>query len=287
MDLPDSQLAAELAGAAGAALMELRTTSGLTGEALRDAGDKIAQDYLDRALRQSRPQDAILSEEAADDRGRLVAHRVWIIDPLDGTREFSEPPRTDWAVHVALWEDGELSEAAVARPALKQVYSTADVPEVSGPSGSPLKLAASRTRAPRIVEQLRDRLGAEVVTMGSAGVKVLAVVTGEVDAYVHAGGQYEWDSAAPVAVARAAGLHASRIDGSPLVYNREDPTLPDLIVCRQDIADQLLGAIAELTGAENADRDSAADTSTAGGSAAGDPGITALTSSHPTTKDDA
>lgn len=255
VNVPDSQLAAHLAGNAGAALMDLRATSGLTGRALKDAGDQVSQDYLSRALRECRPDDAILSEEAADDRRRLAARRVWIIDPLDGTREFSEPPRTDWAVHVALWEDGELTNAAVARPALEQVYSTADVLEVGGRSGSPLRLAASRTRAPKLVDQLCERLGAELVPMGSAGVKVLAVLTGEVDAYVHAGGQYEWDSAAPVAVARAAGLHTSRIDGTRLVYNRQDPTLPDLVVCRRDVADRLLAVIADLTSVESSSDD--------------------------------
>jgi 3'(2'), 5'-bisphosphate nucleotidase len=191
-----------------------------------------------------RPGDQVLSEEGIDPRARLDADRVWIVDPLDGTREFAEPSREDWAVHVALWERGEVVAGAVALPALDLVYAT-DVPVLVPEKDSrPLRLAVSRTRPPSFVVVLAAELGAELVPMGSAGAKCAAVWRGEIDAYVHAGGQYEWDSAAPVAVARAAGLHTSRIDGEPLRYNRPDPLLPDLLVCRPELAAPIVAGIA-------------------------------------------
>ena len=179
----------------------------------------------------------MLSEEAADDKSRLTARRVWIIDPLDGTREFSEPPRDDWAVHVALWEDGDLVAGAVAQPALGETFSTGRPSVVPPRTSERPRIAVSRSRPPAFVEALAAELDAELVPMGSAGVKVMSVVRDIADAYVHAGGQYQWDNAAPVAVARAAGLHCSRVDGSPLVYNEDDTSLPDLIVCRPELAD--------------------------------------------------
>lgn len=242
----DAQWARSMAESAGAALVALRSSSTATGRELKDAGDRLSQDTLAALLAEHRPGDAVLSEEATDSDARLSADRVWIIDPLDGTREFSEVPRTDWAVHVALWERGELVAGAVARPAAGVTYAT-DGP-LERPTGIParIRLAVSRTRPPAFVQALGERLDAELVPMGSAGIKAMAVLAYEVDAYVHAGGQFEWDSAAPVAVARAAGLHTSRIDGSPLVYNQPDPTLPDLVICRPEIAEQILAAIAEL-----------------------------------------
>jgi len=241
----DAQLARELADTAGATLVALREDTDLVGAVLKDAGDRASQEVLSRLLAERRPDDAVLSEEAADDPARLTARRVWIIDPLDGTREFSEVPRTDWAVHVALWEDGGLVAGAVARPAAGLTYAT-DGP-VERPVGRPqrIRLAVSRTRPPRFVTALGGVLDAELVAMGSAGIKAMAVLADEVDAYVHAGGQYEWDSAAPVAVARAAGLFTSRVDGSPLVYNQADVYLPDVVVCRPELADRILGFIAE------------------------------------------
>jgi 3'(2'), 5'-bisphosphate nucleotidase len=192
-----------------------------------------------------RPDDAVLSEEGADDPVRLAADRVWIIDPLDGTREFSELDRADWAVHVALWERGELVAGAVALPAEQTTLSTVDVAEAPSRPDGPLRLAVSRSRPPALVIGLAELLDAELVPMGSAGVKAMSVVRGTTDAYVHGGGQYEWDSAAPVAVARAAGLHTSRLDGSPLRYNQRDPYLPDLLVCRPELADRLLAGIGQ------------------------------------------
>jgi len=195
------------------------------------------------ALAEHRPEDAVLSEEASEeDRAnsvRLTAQRVWIVDPLDGTREFSELGRDDWAVHVALWESGELVAGAVALPAQGVTLAT---PDVAAPPTAPAtpRIVVSRTRPPAVALTVRDALDGTLVEMGSAGAKVASVVQGLADVYVHAGGQYEWDSAAPVAVARAAGLYTSRIDGSPLLYNRADPLLPDLIVCRPELAEAVL-----------------------------------------------
>ena len=239
--------AAELADAAGARLMELRRQ--LTAEAVGSAemkrrGDEAAQAVLSAELERRFPGDAVLSEEAADDRARLSADRVWIIDPLDGTREYSEAGRDDWAVHVAVWERGDLVAGAVALPARGVVYASHEVSPPPEPPANALRLAVSRTRPPEFVVDLAQRLGGSLVPMGSAGVKAMAVVDGTCDAYVHGGGQYEWDSAAPVAVARAAGLHTSRISGEALAYNNANPWLPDLVVCRPEFADRLVAAIA-------------------------------------------
>ncbi len=238
----DSAFAAWVAGVAGARLLEIRT-SGLAGRALKDAGDEASHELLMALLDEHRPGDAVLSEEGRDDAGRTTADRVWIVDPLDGTREFSEPPRDDWAVHVALWQDGDLVAGAVAQPALGVTFSTADPPTVPARRTERPRIAVSRTRPPEFVPALAERLDADLVPMGSAGAKVISVVRDVSDAYVHAGGQYEWDSAAPVAVARAAGLHTSRVDGSRLRYNRDDPTLPDLIVCRPELAEAIVSFI--------------------------------------------
>ncbi|TNC31624.1 3'(2'),5'-bisphosphate nucleotidase CysQ [Mumia zhuanghuii] len=234
----DHELAVWLAEQSGAELLKVRE-GGLEGKALKDAGDQASQAVLARLLAEHRPQDAVLSEEAADDRARTRARRVWIIDPLDGTREFSEPPRDDWAVHVALWEDGDLVAGAVAQPSLGETFSTATPATVGARAEGPMRIAVSRSRPPEFVNALAERVGAQLVPMGSAGVKVMSVVRDVADVYVHAGGQYEWDSAAPVVVARAAGLHTSRADGAVLEYNRENPWLPDLLVCRPEFAAQV------------------------------------------------
>ena len=189
----------------------------------------------------STPTDRVLSEESADDRRRLDADRVWIVDPLDGTREFTEPGRNDWAVHVALWErDRGLTAGAVALPAVGIVLSTAEPPVLPPVGDRPWRVIVSRSRAPVVARRVAHALDADVVYLGSAGAKAMAVVLGHADAYVHSGGQYEWDSAAPAAVALAAGLHASRLDGSPLEYNQSSTWLPDLVVCRPELADQVL-----------------------------------------------
>lgn len=244
----DHALARLLADEAGERLLAIRQRPDLQGDptALKSAGDLQSHDLLIRRLGELVPGDAVLSEEGADDRRRLRAKRVWIIDPLDGTREFSEVPREDWAVHVALWADGELAAGAVAMPAAGRTHGTDAPPPVPTTPVDCIRLAVSRTRPPTFVAQLAEALDAKLVPMGSAGVKAMSVLGDEADAYVHAGGQFEWDSAAPVAVARAAGLHTSRVDGSTLRYNQPDPTLPDLVVCRPDLAERILAAIATV-----------------------------------------
>ncbi len=241
----DDRLAAGLAEESGHRLLALRAAGGDPG-AIRHAGDRSSHEFLISELARLRPGDAVLSEEGADDPARLRASRVWIVDPLDGTREFGEPGRTDWAVHVALWQAGELTAGAVALPAQDEVLSTAEPPSEPKPSSGTLRLVVSRTRPPAFVARLADATGAELVPLGSAGAKAAAVIRGQAEAYVHSGGQYEWDSAAPVAVALAAGLHASRVDGSKLIYNQAVPSVPDILICQAALADRLLGAISSV-----------------------------------------
>jgi 3'(2'), 5'-bisphosphate nucleotidase len=244
----DAALAAALATDAGRLLLEVRAELGYDDpRALKDAGDQRSHDFLMAKLAAKRPDDVVLSEEGADNPARLTAKRVWIVDPLDGTREFSEIGRTDWAVHVALWEDGELVAGAVALPAEDLTLANDPPPQLADPSAGPPRVLASRTRAPEVVGQVTEALGGRTVLMGSAGAKVMAVVRGEADVYVHGGGQYEWDSAAPVVVARAAGLHTSRLDGSPLRYNQENVSLPDLVVCRPELASAVLAVTRTVT----------------------------------------
>ena len=243
--MTDHDLAARLATAAGKLLLDVRAElADATAAELKAAGDKRSHDFLVEALAAERPKDAVLSEEGSDNPIRLSAERVWIVDPLDGTREFSELGRDDWAVHVALWESGELVAGAVALPAQGITLAT---PTVSAPPAAPDKprIVVSRSRPPAVALDVCGALDGVLVEMGSAGAKAASIVLGGADVYVHAGGQYEWDSAAPVAVARAAGLHTSRIDGSPLIYNRRDPLLPDLVICRPELAEAVLAVTAE------------------------------------------
>jgi 3'(2'), 5'-bisphosphate nucleotidase len=244
----DHALAADLAERAGQLLLTLRAQGGDPG-ALRNAGDRQSHEFLMAELAKARPSDAVLSEEGIDDKARLTADRVWIVDPLDGTREFGEPGRTDWAVHVALWArdaPGGLIAGAVALPAQGRVLSTTSATgEADLAAERPLRMAVSRSRASQLVKEVAALINAELVPCGSAGAKAVTVITGENDVYLHSGGFYEWDTAAPVAVARQHGLHVSRIDGSPVRYNQRDPLLPDILVCRPAIADLLLNAIRE------------------------------------------
>lgn len=250
--MSDHELAATLAGEAGALLLAVRAElAGAPAEQRKAEGDRRSHEFLMRELARLRPGDAVLSEEGADDLARLRADRVWIVDPLDGTREFSEPDRDDWAVHVALWQGGELVAGAVALPAQGITLATPDVPPPAAPTGPP-RVLVSRTRPPATALQVCEALGGTLLEMGSAGAKVAAVVQGRAEVYVHAGGQYEWDSAAPVAVARAAGLHTSRIDGSPLVYNRADPRLPDVLVCPARYAAAVIAAAGTPDGSDPA-----------------------------------
>jgi 3'(2'), 5'-bisphosphate nucleotidase len=240
--MDDVQVAEAAAQAAAGVLRELREAGELTGRPLGDAGDAAAQRAIAATLAEHRPGDVVFSEEAVDDRRRLDADRVWIIDPLDGTREYGEG-RHDWAVHVALWADGDLAAAAVALPGLDEVLLTAPAPALPDRSDGAVRIAVSRSRPPAEATAVAAALDAELVPLGSAGYKTVAVARGEVDAYVHSGGQYQWDSAAPVAIARAAGLTTCRLDGSPLVYNAPDPWLPDLVVCRPELTDRILRAL--------------------------------------------
>ena len=248
VDADDHVFAAWAAEQAGRLLLQVRE-SGLEGRELKDAGDLASHEFLMKVIAEHRPDDAILSEE--EHRGttsrhdRRTAKRVWIIDPVDGTREYSEPPRDDWAVHVALWQEGELTAGAVAQPGLGQTFHTGQPPVVPPRTHDRPRLVVSRTRPPAFVEALAEHLRGELVPMGSAGAKVISVARDVSDAYVHAGGQYEWDSAAPVAVARAAGLFTSRVNGDPLLYNQDDVLLPDLVVCRPELAEPILAFIRE------------------------------------------
>jgi 3'(2'), 5'-bisphosphate nucleotidase len=241
----DHELARFGALEAGRALMALRAELGFEdSKRLRDEGDRMSHQLLMRLLAEQRPHDAVLSEEGVDDQARLSARRVWIVDPLDGTREFGEEGRTDWAVHVALIENGKPIAAAVSLPARDLVMSTSPVPRTSERPPGRLRIVVSRSHTPPEAHAVARALDAELVFMGSAGAKTMAVVLGSADAYVHIGGQYEWDSAAPVGVALAAGFMATRVDGSPLVYNRQNPWLPDQVVCRADLHNAIVAAVA-------------------------------------------
>lgn len=241
--LADHRLAADLATEAGRLLVALRrdlVADGADSRTLKREGDRRAHELLVARLADAAPDDAVLSEEGADGTARLAAPRTWIVDPLDGTREFSEPPREDWAVHVALVAGGHPIAGAVALPALEVTLATSEPPVLPPAPEGPPRVIVSRSRPPAVALAVADALGAELVELGSAGAKVAAVVRGEADVYPHAGGQYEWDSCAPVAVAASAGLHCSRIDGSELEYNRPDPYLPDVLVCRPELAEAVL-----------------------------------------------
>lgn len=241
----DNELAARIADAAGKILLAIQSSGLVSGKAMGEAGDAVANAFIMQMLKHNRPEDSVLSEEEAADPKRVGAQRVWVIDPLDGTREYSEQ-RSDWAVHVALTVDGIPAASAVALPGLGQTLTSAAPPPLKPVSDKPLRILVSRTRPPAVALKVAERLGAELVPMGSAGAKAMAVLRGEADAYLHAEGQYEWDSAAPVGVAQAAGLHVSRIDGSPMRYNQQaDPYLPDILVCRKEFAGSILQAIAQ------------------------------------------
>lgn len=248
--LDDHDLATTIAREAGRRLVDHRERAierGIDYWALKASGDAVGQHFIDVVLRATRPDDHVLSEEAVDDKSRVGRDRVWIIDPLDGTNEYGED-RGDWAVHVALWEQGELTAAAVALPCFDRIFATRPAPTVPARSGSTLRLTMSRGGRSDAAWRVAETLGCEIGPLGSAGTKAMFVVMGEADIYVHDGGMKQWDSAAPVAVARAAGLHTSRVDGSPLVYNDRDLSLPDLVICRPELADVVLDCLSGTSG---------------------------------------
>ncbi|MFI8668300.1 3'(2'),5'-bisphosphate nucleotidase CysQ [Qipengyuania sp. NPDC077410] len=243
--MTDAELAAHLAKIAGNILIEVRDSGMFTGKALGKAGDQTANQFLVSALREQRPDDGLLSEESRDTDERLSKDRVWIVDPVDGTREYGEA-RTDWAVHVALCVNGRPETGAVALPGLGIVLRS-DAPIALPALPQRPRMVVSRTRPAAEAVAVSETIGAELIGMGSAGAKSMAVVRGEAEIYLHTGGQYEWDSAAPAAVALAHGLHASRIDGSPLAYNNADTYMPDLLICRTEWAEQVLAEVAKIS----------------------------------------
>jgi 3'(2'), 5'-bisphosphate nucleotidase len=243
--MTDAELAAHLAHVAGKILIQVRESGMFEGKSLGKAGDATANEFLCHALRQQRPEDGLLSEEEKDNLARLDMERVWIVDPVDGTREYGEA-RADWAVHVALCINGKPEIGAVALPGLDTVLRTDAPVELPAAAEKP-RMVVSRTRPAAEAVAVSEAIGAELVGMGSAGAKSMAVVRGEAEIYLHTGGQYEWDSAAPAAVALAHGLHASRIDGSPLIYNNSDTYMPDLLICRPEWAERVLAEVGKLT----------------------------------------
>jgi 3'(2'), 5'-bisphosphate nucleotidase len=242
--LTDVELAGLIAETAGRILVQLRDSKLFDGKSLGETGDATANAFILSALRFHRPQDAILSEEEKDSTARLAVSRVWIVDPLDGTREYGEG-RSDWAVHIALSIDGSAEIGAVALPGLPLTLTSAQANKPPKAAGRP-RMLVSRTRPAHEALAVAEKLDAELVPMGSAGAKAMAVLRGEADIYLHSGGQYEWDSCAPVAVARSAGLHVSRIDGSGCLYNRPNPYMPDLLICLPEFAQPVLNALNEI-----------------------------------------
>ena len=237
VEISDSRLTNSLAQGCGEILKGVRNGGLLRGLSLGDAGDEAAQEWISRVLAQHRPQDGMLSEEASDDLARLKKDRVWIVDPLDGTKEFATG-RQDWAVHIALVENGIPIHAAVGLPDLGVTFKSSDVRAVTGPLSK--KFVVSRNRPPKVAGYIGEKMGYEVVGVGSAGAKAMHVLLGDYDGYIHAGGQYEWDQAAPVGVAQAAGLHCCRLDGSEIRFNNEDTFIPDILICRPELKDEIL-----------------------------------------------
>jgi 3'(2'), 5'-bisphosphate nucleotidase len=245
----DDSVASQAAAEAARLLQDLRSRAGACSTAeLRTTADRASNDLILRVLRSHRPRDPILSEESVDGFERIGSHRVWIVDPLDGTQEFGETGRVDFAVHVALVIDGQPASGAVALPAEDVIFSTQDDPphrkSPCAGAGRPRRIVVSRTRPPEVALVIARRMDAEIIRMGSAGAKAMAVLSGKADAYIHVGKLHEWDVAAPAAVLQQRGLHVSRLDGAPLRFNQRDPSLSNLLMCRIDVAHEMLGALA-------------------------------------------
>lgn len=242
-NLSDSRLTNHIAQGCGQILKGVRAGGLLRGQHLGEAGDELAQNWIARVLKEHRPDDGFLSEEAADNLDRLNKDRVWIVDPLDGTKEFATG-RQDWAVHIALVINGEVAHAAVGLPDLGQTFKSSEARAVTGPLAK--RFVVSHNRPPQVAGYIAEQMGYDNVGIGSAGAKSMHVLLGDFDGYIHAGGQYEWDQAAPVGVAQASGLHCSRLDGSPLRFNNEDTYMPDLLICRPEIKDEVLAHAAQF-----------------------------------------
>lgn len=265
----DSELSRDVAIEAGRLLLDLRATYGDldpadvdTANRLRKEADRASHLLIADRISAARPDDVILSEEGKDDPARLVADRVWIVDPLDGTFEFGQG-RSDFAVHIVLWVRDALSPtgarlvaSTVELPAQGLTRTDIDTPDVSFalPTDRPIRIVASRSRAPKwlpdAVAVLADRMGreVEVIDVGSVGAKVNEILCGRADAYVHDTGFYEWDVAAPYAVAHRYGLHASHVGGEPIRFNQDPPYVTSLLVSIPTLLDDLTSVFAEASG---------------------------------------
>lgn len=243
--LSDVRLTNLLAQGSGEILKGIRGVGLLRDKELAQAGDELAQNWIARVLAQHRPDDGFYPR-----RPRIIPRgcRKTSVDcrPARWHKEFATG-RQDWAVHIALVEDGVPLHAAVGLPDLGVVFRSSEVRAVSGPFSR--RIVVSRNRPPEIADYVGKHMDLQTVRLGSAGAKAMKVLLGDVDAYIHSGGQYEWDQAAPVGVAQAAGLHVSRLDGSQHQFNRADTYIPDLLICRKELADDMLGHIADYKAA--------------------------------------
>jgi 3'(2'), 5'-bisphosphate nucleotidase len=241
----DLALARDLAARTGARAIDLARRGRWSGRTLAELGDNAADGFLCGWLAAVRPNDAILSEETTDSRARLTAERVWIVDPIDGSKEYGSGGN-EWAVQVALWVRGRLALGALALsgdgPVLAGICGDSDdtlggeATPVRGttPEPSRPRIIVSKNHTPKWAPDFAERLGGTIVTASGVGYKVARVLLGAADVYVHEGSikLYEWDTAAPEAVARAFGWNVSGLDGGELVYNRVPPTTGDFLVCR-------------------------------------------------------
>ena len=268
----DAELARDVAQAAGQRLIALRRDFGPVDaadrdqiRALRDAADRASHEFILSRLNAERPDDAVLSEEGHDGLERDTAHRVWIVDPLDGTSEFGQG-RADFAVHVALWQRDDSAGPGTARlvagcidlPAQRVTYSSADSGAFASARadtdsdltvhrpGAPVRVVVSRTRPPALaidperlaaaLEVANIEIGAvDVLRVGSVGAKVAELLGGRADLYLHDSGFYEWDVAAPLIVAEHYGLRACHLNGTTITFNHRPPWVKDLVVGKPEL----------------------------------------------------